>query len=465
MKTKKLVSMLLATTLAASALTGCTGGNKTSDKDEQGRTVISVGNWPSKEGDYLTHMTKLKTEFEADNPTMAITPDTWEFDLQTFYSKASAGQLPGLYYTYPTQINAISGGGYFTDLTAGLKRAGYDGKFNEAVLDSVTKDGKIVAFPTDANALGIAYNVDLFEQAGLMNADGTPMQPKTWDELVEFGVKIKEATGKNGFMLPTMNNCGGWLFTPIAWSYGVEFMTEKDGSYTATFDSDKMINAVQFVSDLKWKHNIFGDNALIDIDEYYKQFALGNVGMIVAGADIGNNVYKYEMDINKIGLMPVPAGPERHVTLMGGYDAVVANGATEDQVDVAIKWLEKTGSGLSEVTELDRENAEISYQTNVKDGKLIGIKGLSVFNNDVPKRKLQLEMIDKYANIDVNHVKLYNESLTKTDIELQPEEPKCAQELYAKLDGIIQEVLTNKNADIKSLVEKANKEFQNDYLN
>lgn len=464
MKVKKLTALFLASALGVSALAGCSGGNTASDKDEQGRTVISVGNWPTKEGDDMTKMEKYKSEFETENPTMAITGDNWKYDKNSFYSKASAGQLPTLYYSWPTETASIVSGGYYTDLTDGLKRSGYYDKFNPVLMKTVSKNGEIVAFPTMSYSLALIYNVDLFEQAGLMNEDGTPMQPETWEEVAEFGVKIKEATGKDGFIIPTMNNCGGWIFTPIAWSYGVEFMTEKDGNYTATFDNDKMVNALQYISDLKWKYDIFSDNSLIDLDEYYKQFAIGNVGMILAAASVTDELYKYEMPIENIGVMPVPSGPERRVTLMGGSQAVVKNGATEDQVDVAIKWLEKVGNGINKVDELARENMEADYQKLSKDGKLIGIQPISVFSEKNEYEDLRLEMIDKYKNIDINHVKLYNDSLTDTSIELQAEEPKCAQELYAKLDGVIQEILTNKNADIKALISQASKEFQRDYL-
>lgn len=71
----------------------------------------------------------------------------------------------------------------------------------------------------------------------------------------------------------------------------------------------------------------------------------------------------------------------------------------------------------------------------------------------------------KNIKVNINHVRLYNESLTNPNIELRPEEPVCAQELYAVLDGIIQEILTNKDADIPLLVKKANADFQANYLN
>lgn len=464
-KTRKALLMMLVFALMLTAIAGCGQSSSKNDKDEQGRTVLSVGNWPVKEGDYLTTITRQKEEFEEENPTMAIKPDTWGFDLQTFYSKAAAGQLPDLYYANFTEIQKIVDGEYYTDLTEGLKHAGYEGKFNDAILDLISADGKIVTFPTDAYSLGLAYNVDLFERSGLMNEDGTPMQPKDWNEVVEFGKKIKEATGKSGFMIPTMNNCGGWLVTPIAWSYGVEFMKpEGEGKYTATFDSQEMADTVQFISDLKWKHNIFGDNALIDLDEYYKQFALGNIGMILAAGNFADSVYKYEMPIENIGIMAFPEGPEKHVTLVGGYTATVANGATNDQVDVAIKWLEKTGK-TCKLDEKSKKSSEENYQQRVKDNKVVGIRSLSVYNENSEVEAFRTEMIEKYKNIDLNHVKLYNDSLKDTSIELRPEEPVCAQELYAALDGIIQEVLTNKDADIKALIKKAQEDFQNNQLN
>ena len=87
--------------------------------------------------------------------------------------------------------------------------------FNKSVLDIISKDGKIYAFPTGAYVLGLAYNTEMFQAAGLMESDGTPKQPKDWYELAEFAKKIKDATGKAGFVFPTSTNYGGWIFTPV----------------------------------------------------------------------------------------------------------------------------------------------------------------------------------------------------------------------------------------------------------
>ncbi len=464
MKFNKILSIILTIAIVGVIIAGCTPANNVNDKDEQGRTVISVGNWPATEGESLTRITKQKAEFEEANPTMAIQPDTWTFDLQSFYSKAASGQLPGLYYANFTEIEKIAAGGYYTDITKGIKRAGYEDAFDPRLVELISYDGDMVTFPTDFYATGMSYNVDLFEKAGLVDENGVALQPKTWDELVEFAKTIKEKTGKNGFIVPTTNNYGGWLSTPLMWSFGVEFMKQnEDGTYTATFDSPEMVAALKWIRDLKWEHHVIGDEALVTPDDSRRQFALGNVGMMM-NLPKYKTLLNYEMPLEHIGAMAVPAGPVRHVTLTGGYCATVKEGSTEDQIDVAIKWLEKTGDG-GKVTEQAKKDLETSLKSKIDQGDVVGLLGLSVFAGDNEYRKMELELIEKHRNIDTKQVKLYNDSLNDTSIELQPEEPVCAQELYGEIDKMIQQILTDENTDIAAMVKKANDDFQKNYLN
>ena len=46
----------------------------------------------------------------------------------------------------------------------------------------MTYNGEIYGVPFDIHALLTCYNLDLFEQAGMLNDDGTPMIPVGWDE-------------------------------------------------------------------------------------------------------------------------------------------------------------------------------------------------------------------------------------------------------------------------------------------
>ena len=461
-KSIKIVALVMSMLLICACFIGCT--KKATDKDEQGRTVISVGSWPSSEGETLDKMNARKDRFEKANDDVVIVPDTWAFERQTFYSKAAGGQLPTVYMAGFTEVPEIIASGYSADITKVLKNRGYDGKFNDAIMKVVSDDEKVMAFPTMAYILGMAYNVEMFEKAGLMEKDGTPKQPKDWNDVVEFAVKIKEATGKPGIVLPTAGNSGGWIFTSIAWSFGVDFMKkDSDGKWKATFDTKEAAQALQFIKDLKWKYNVLPANTLINGEEWYKQFATGNGAMTITAGDYPRRVIKYGMTADKVGMMATPAGPKRHVTLLGGEVLCVKADATQDQIDAAIRWIE-TAYNYS-LTDEYKTNAQASIESQLNEGRHVGIKSMSPWNVDTEALKWYHKYIDSKANANINHVKLYNDFVANCPADIQPEEPVCAQELYAMLDACIQEVLTNKDADCAKIMKKANADFQSNYLN
>lgn len=458
----KFVALMMALVLAIGALTGC--GTAT-DKDEQGRTIISVGNWPSKEGTELDKSLERKERFEADNPDVSIIGDNWVFDRKTFYAKAAGGQLPILYNTGFTEIPEIINSGYSADLTDALKKHGYEGVFNESITKLLSDDnGRIMSFPNACYLLGLVYNVDLLEAAGLMEEDGTPKQPEDWDEVVEFAVKIKNATGKPGFLLPTSGGAGGWIFTSIAWSFGVDFM-EKDesGKWQATFNTPEATEALQWVKDLKWKYDVIPANTIVDNTEMFKVFSTGGAGMIVTGGDFAKRLPAYGMQPNQAGIMAIPKGPKGHYALLGGGVWQVANNATEDQVDAAVRWLKI----IYNHTLSDEYRKTISDKIKVKleQNQIVGIKEMSIWSEKAEAKVFENEMIDANTNINMNHVRLYNEFVADCPAQVRSEEPVCCQELYQILDSCIQEVLSNKDADCAKIMEKANSDFQMNYLN
>ena len=458
----KITAFALSAAMSVTLLSGC--GNNVTDKDEQGRTIISVGGWPTKEGKEKENIEAKKARFEEANKDFVIEPDSWIFDRKSFYAKAAAGQLPVLYDCGFTEVPQVIAAGYSADLTDELKKQGLYDKINKDVLELVSKDGKVYAFPYAAYIFGIAYNVDDFQAAGLMNADGTPQQPKTWDELAQFAVKLKQTTGRPGFVFPTANNNGGWQFTQIAWSYGANFMEKgSDGKWKAVFNSPEAAEALQWIKDLKWKYDVLPANTLIDHTELYKTFGTRGASMVIGAGDTPGKIVSYDMKPNSIGMMATPAGPKKWVTLMGGSVYALSNKASEKQIEGALKWLQMTYT--PDATDEYKINTEQSFQERAEKGFLVGVKSMSQWNTESSALKFRDEMIDKYANGDPAHVKLYNDFVQNLGgCELRPEEPVCAQELYGILDNCIQEVLTNKDADPKTLLEKANSDFQKNYL-
>ena len=461
---KKLVAMVMAVLLLASMLVGCgAGGN---DKNENGQTIVRVGNWPTKEGIDMDNILELKSRFEASNPDAVIEPDTWVFDRKTFYAKAAGGQLPTVYLAGFTEMPEIIASGYSADITDALKKYGLYDQINPVVLRTLTNDeGKVVAYPHSVSVMGLMVNVDLMEQAGLLEADGTPKQPKTWFEVVEFAKQIKEKTGKPGFVMPTANNSGGWLFTALAWSFGVDFMEkDADGKWQATFNTPEAAEALQFVKDMKWVHDILPANTLIDGTEWKKVFGTGGAGITFGAGDYpSRNLNSYGMDPNSVGMIAIPAGPKAHVSLLAGEVKGINSAATKDQIDATVRWLKMNQN--PELTEDVKVNVAQKIATSKEKGQIVGLLGMDIWGNDAPSKKYADEEYTKNTNINLNHVRLYNEFAANPTCEVKPEEPVCCQELYKTLDACLQEVLTNKDADVVAVLEKANSDFQNNYLN
>ena len=131
---KKFLAVAITGAMTLTVLSAC--GNKNANvTDDKGRTIVSVGGWPTKEGKQKQNIEERKQKFEADNTEFVIQPDNWSFDLKSFYAKAAGGQLPVLFNTNFTEVSQIINAGYGADLTDELKKQGIYDKMNKDVME------------------------------------------------------------------------------------------------------------------------------------------------------------------------------------------------------------------------------------------------------------------------------------------------------------------------------------------
>ena len=360
-----------------------------------------------------------------------------------------------------TDVKANAKAGYLRDITEIMKKNGLDTALNDQMLDLVTYDGKIYGIPDNAYAQGLEINLNLFEQAGLIE-NGKPKVPNTWQELAETAKVIREKTGKAGYALPTINNQGGWHFMNIAWSYGVEFMKqENDGSYTATFDSQEMRDALQYMYDLKWKYNALPDDIAIDKAGLESMFGSDEVAMMIADPPTQSLTTAYDMNIDAIYADRVPAGPSGRFAQMGGGIVVFSPEATDAQVEAALKWMKFRGKETPTITEEEKERQGKSYENDRSKNYIILPKQPMTIWKTGDRYEEDIKLRAQYTNVKAEN---YENYLNMEDVTIKPEEPVCCQELYAILDKLIQEVFTNENANIDELVKTANNDFQVNHL-
>lgn len=471
---KKILAVGLSISLLAGLGAGCgkkteaeqstapsTTAVSTSTSTAPAPVTITVANYP-KETDAAGRAQWdgwLKTMNEK-YPNVTVKFDEYQYDVNSFFPKAASGQLTTVYQSWFTEINKIVGAGYSADITDAIKSYGYDKAINPGMLKLVEKDGKYYALPASGYAMGMWYNVNLFKQAGLVDENGVPKFPKTYDELAVTAQTIKEKTGKAGFFFPTKNNQGGWQFSNIAWSFGTEFEKFEDGKWKAAFNSPEAVAALQYLKDLKWKYNALQDNILSDIGEMQKLLGTDQVGCAFGTPDwIQGPINDYKMSKDNQAMSTVPAGPKGKVALAGGVAYFIGNNSTPEQIDAAFKWLEVTGY-TPKYSDADAKAFEDNQKINADKNNIAGVHGLRIWI-DPERVKMEDAAYEKYRNVDINMWKEYMDNCSNN---IRPEEPVNCQELYKALDGVIQAVLTDKNADPKALLDKAVESFQKDYL-
>lgn len=480
MKVRKSLSLLLATVLSISMLAGC--GAKTDSKEVATEGAVTeeatseeatseevvaedvtlvVGNWPDDtKPESVEQHEKLKEEFETANPNVTITPNTYYYEVKTFTAKAAAGQLPNLLQNLPfTDVKSVAKNGFAADITEAAEASGLLEKIDPAVIELCSgEDGKLYTLPRVVYVMGLMMNKALFEQAGLVNEDGTVMIPQTYEELAEYAVQIKEKTGVSGFALPTTGNHGGWILMNIAWNYGVTFEEQdENGNYVACFNSQEFHDALQYVYDLKWKHDVLQDNMAINAVDALNLLATDQTAMIIGHSDWCNHLASTGgMATTNLAMGKIPEGPGGRYAQLGGSLFMLSADSTDAQIKTAFDWIKHIGYGPVLNEETYRENCELS----ASEGKFVFPKVLVSPWTDEERIAKMEEIAAPYANVDMKDFKEYNTE----GIELRAEPAACAQELYSILDGVIQEVLTNENVDIEAISAKAQEDFQLNHL-
>ena len=456
---KRRLSLVLAAVMALSALAGC-GGEKEKVSTE-GKTVITVGAWPSQEnkGTYENVMAQ-KAAFEKENPDIIIEPSTYVYGMDTFLPKAMAGQLPTLYQTPYTEIEKIIDAGYAADITDMMTELGMNDTLGANIREVVEKDSKLYAIPTQLYVQGLVCNVDVFKEAGLVDEEGVPLFPKTYQEVAEISAKIKEKTGKAGFVLPTTQNTGGWHFMNIAWSNGVEFMAKEGDKWVAKFDTKECSDTLQYIKDLKWKYDALPSNTFLAMADVETLFSTGQAAMYFRPADGSSALIQtYGISKDSIAYCRVPEGTVGRVAQMGGTVYMIANNATEEQKIACGKWLDFIGKS-PRVIEGTEEKRRQSMQESVDKGFMVGIKAIPMWDSP-ESNELNERLRDEFCNINRKMVEDYEKYETVT---IKPEEPQKCQELYSIIDSCIQAVLTDENADPAQIIHQAAEDFQKNYL-
>jgi len=188
----------------------------------------------------------------ADAEIEGVTVNTLPTDWGNYYDQIKAayagGTPPDIHVMHRHRIPEFAGFGALADLSGDLEAAGIDpGDWAPAALEAVSYEGGIYGVPMDFHANLWHVNMELMEEAGLVE-DGKPVLPSSPEELLAHAEQVKEATGQNYLAADFAQfPIGVRLVLALLWQQGENIFTE-DG--TATIDSEEARNAITAITQL-----------------------------------------------------------------------------------------------------------------------------------------------------------------------------------------------------------------------
>ncbi|WP_327166034.1 ABC transporter substrate-binding protein [Streptomyces zaomyceticus] len=434
---RRLIAAGIACALSA-GLVAC--GSDSSSAGKDGVVTITVNGMPPKTQPVdRTYFEADVKAFEKEHPKIRIDAREGQMDPKTFSAKLAGGQLEDVYYVYFTDPAGLIQRGQGADISKYVKGVPYLDQVKEDYLKVFTgADGGLYGLPNGQYSLGLIYNRDLFKKAGL-DPDKPPV---TWDEVRAAAKRIGAlGNGTVGYADYSKNNQGGWHYTAWVYSMGGDIAVKEEGRWKAAFNSDAGRKALQMLHDMRWTDSTMGTRQLLQIEDVQKMMGSGKLGMYMAGPDnIPTIVKQFERKYEDYGVAGMPG----NATLGGGSGFMFNPKASPEKIKAGIEWLQWKYLNPDRTEFEDKRASNNDVPIGLPLDRLF--TGVAAAKQDLAHRE--------YANVPQGNYKPFIERNAGLE---QKVEPPNAQQIYTVLDGVMQAVLTKKDADIDQLLADAAK--------
>ena len=405
------------------------------------------------------HDTYYIPAFKELYPDVELITSNYTYAVETFTALAESGKVPTIFETWYTEPQKLIRNGQVADITDALTELGWLDKINPSIRALLSdENGRVYGVPRDGYALGMMLNVEVFEDAGLVDENGIPLYPKTWDELIETGKIIKEKTGSAALCLLAQDNAGGWHFSNIAWTFGAQLeVQDENGKWLAQLNTPEVVAAMTMVQTLVREGLLTSDPTSENWGTGFAQLGTGAAAMYIAANDAVNQPTQNNgLAVNKLMMIGMPAGSARSYSLSGGTPYMFAANATQEEIMAALKYLEIMGRAPV-LTEASKAGLRADAEYRVANG----IPVLPAFPvwTDEAFNQAQADVVAEFSNVDDRMFENYFDAVS-AEGGLKMEEPMETQQMYGELTKVLQEVVTNPEADVQALLDTANANLQ-----
>lgn len=324
-------------------------GCSTKDTDAQADGTVRITFWHSFVSSTIPALEELIDKFEAEHPGIRIdaqyvpSGDALVQKLITSIQSGNAPDVSWIHFDFLEDLvraDAIFKMDTFVNGPNGLSdedmKAIYPG-----LLKLASWQGTLFSMPMEATNLALLYNKDHFREAGL----DPNRPPQTWQELKTYADRLKvDRNGDGryeriGFMVPVSpasSHLGHWMvwqWMPFLWQAGGEVITPEQTE--VLFGGEAGLQALTLWKDMYDAQNL----RTFTTTEAITGFAAKQASMVIDGP-WNLSRYAQVMQGSAWGVAPLPAGPVKQATQIGGeYLAIFKQSEHPDAAWTFVKWI------------------------------------------------------------------------------------------------------------------------------
>ena len=384
-----------------------------SSKDEAAEITF----WHAMGGGQGEALEKLVAEFEKENPNIKVNLQNQgnygDLNQILVATMQSPDDLPTITQAYPDWMLQFEDANLVTELTDMVN--GENGiedyeDILEGVRQEIEKDGKIMGLPFNKSTEVFWYNKTLFDELGLE-------VPTNYEELVEVSKKINEEKGIPGVGFDSLSN----FYATYLHNKGVEMDENLDVT------SDESVEAVQYYLD-GIKEGYF---RIAGTDQYMSgPFANEQVGAYI-GSNAGEVYVKDGVD-GKFEYAAAPYPAESAV--QQGTNIYMFDNADDAQKQAAFKFLKFLTSKESQI--------QFALDTGYMPARTSAIEDSTYSESDSAIAPI---LLDATKN-------LYSRPLAPG-----------SQQAYNDIGSVLEQILSNTEADVKAELEAFAPQYKADF--
>jgi multiple sugar transport system substrate-binding protein len=216
--------------------------NTTAAAPESGTVTLTVSGWSSTPAEDALVQQNLQN-FEASHPNIKVNWSPIPGDYPTkMRANVASGTVPDVFYLQPAMSSEYISSGKLLNLSPYMARDGVKASdyYSALINPFVCTSGQVYGLPKDWSSLGVFYNKQMFQAAGL----SAPTASWTWDDLKADAQKLTKNPG-------TPNSVYGVVLSADASRWGAFLLANggsvlNKGGTQATFNNSTGVSTLDF---------------------------------------------------------------------------------------------------------------------------------------------------------------------------------------------------------------------------